>query len=235
MKIVIDPGHGGSDPGAVANGYKEKDLNLSLSLKIRDILKDYAEVILTRDKDIDFGLASRGSYIGSLNPDLCLSIHFNSFDGTARGVESIHSIHAPDDIKNLAENITQSIALLGIPYRRVFSRESTVRSGVDYYGVIRRGGKNTIIVESLFLDNTDDVAKLNEPGFIDRLASRITEAVITHYKLTKEEMTVEDAVDICYGKVLIERDKWIRKAYADRDVYWLLYKTAKYILSNSVK
>ena len=60
--IILDPGHGGSDPGAVGNGLKEKDLNLVISLATRDALADYdCTVKLTRTKDVYVALSTRAA------------------------------------------------------------------------------------------------------------------------------------------------------------------------------
>ncbi len=88
--IVIDPGHGGKDPGAVANGYKEKDINLQVALKVAKILMDYGyRVILTRESDIYVPLSNRARIANKNSADIFVSIHCN-FDErkTARGLET---------------------------------------------------------------------------------------------------------------------------------------------------
>lgn len=92
-KIVIDPGHGGHDPGAVGpGGLFEKDVVLDIALRIRDIMKnEYPsyDVILTRDKDIFIPLKDRAKIANSIGADLFLSIHANASPNRyARGVET---------------------------------------------------------------------------------------------------------------------------------------------------
>ncbi len=88
--IVIDPGHGGKDAGAVANGYKEKDINLKVALKVAKILKKYGyKVILTRDDDSYVPLSTRARIANKSNATLFVSIHCNaSRDRDARGFET---------------------------------------------------------------------------------------------------------------------------------------------------
>jgi len=90
--IVIDPGHGGHDPGAVGlNGLYEKDVVLDISLKLRDILsKDTAyEVFLTRQTDVYIPLEERTAIANKKNADLFVSIHANaSPQRNARGIET---------------------------------------------------------------------------------------------------------------------------------------------------
>jgi N-acetylmuramoyl-L-alanine amidase len=92
-RVVIDPGHGGHDPGAVGpNGLFEKDVVLDIAIKIRDIMKKeypYYEVVLTRDKDIFIPLKDRAKIANNIGADLFLSIHANASPNRhARGIET---------------------------------------------------------------------------------------------------------------------------------------------------
>ena len=90
-KIVIDPGHGGKDPGAMAFNLKEKDIVLKVSKKIAKILKttNRYEVTLTRTKDIYIPLEERTAIANSQNSDLFISIHVNAHsDNTIGGIET---------------------------------------------------------------------------------------------------------------------------------------------------
>lgn len=90
-KIVIDPGHGGKDPGAMAFNLKEKDIVLKISKKIAKILKSsyHYEVVLTRTKDFYIPLEERIAIANTQNSDLFISIHINAHpDKTIGGVET---------------------------------------------------------------------------------------------------------------------------------------------------
>jgi N-acetylmuramoyl-L-alanine amidase len=90
-RIVIDPGHGGKDPGAMAFGLKEKDITLSVARRTARLLKQrYGyEVILTRDRDNYISLEERTAIANTNNADLFVSIHVNAHPKkTARGVET---------------------------------------------------------------------------------------------------------------------------------------------------
>jgi N-acetylmuramoyl-L-alanine amidase len=91
-KIVIDPGHGGHDPGAVGpNNLYEKDVVLDISLKLRDILKadPFNEIYLTRDRDIFIPLEERTAIANRKNADLFVSIHANASPRrSAKGIET---------------------------------------------------------------------------------------------------------------------------------------------------
>ncbi|GAA0182150.1 hypothetical protein SH2C18_45780 [Clostridium sediminicola] len=117
MKIVFDPGHGGSDPGAVGKIYKEKDLTLEVCNKVKTKL----DVILARSKDVYVPLTNRG--LMAKNGDLFISVHFNAFNSTASGSEVFYSVDLPND-KVYAAKISSDLSkALGIPDRGAKTRE----------------------------------------------------------------------------------------------------------------
>jgi N-acetylmuramoyl-L-alanine amidase len=92
-RIVIDPGHGGKDPGAVGFGLKEKDIVLNVAKKIKKTLeeKNGYEVFLTRDNDVSLSLEERTAIANTKEADLFLSIHVNAHpESTIRGVETFY-------------------------------------------------------------------------------------------------------------------------------------------------
>lgn len=151
--LIIDAGHGGTDSGASAFQTREKDWNLKMSLYQYKRLKDLgADVALTRSTDETLPAMKRVERIKS-RYDYCISNHFNAFNGTARGIETIHSIYADE---KLASDIAQSLhQATGLPLRRVFTRKNA--KGKDWYFMHRLTGRTeTVIVEYGFLDNTED-------------------------------------------------------------------------------
>ncbi|HHX76959.1 MAG TPA: hypothetical protein GX697_01210 [Firmicutes bacterium] len=143
--LIIDPGHGGTDPGAVHAGYIEKDLNLVVAKRVRELLKEYSPDI-TRETDITLDSGPRTAKVRDKH-DYCLSIHFNANAGNR--TECIHSIYSERG-KKLAESICKELGqTLGLP-QRVFCREG--QAG-DYYFMHRlTGSTTTVIVECLPLD-----------------------------------------------------------------------------------
>lgn len=90
-KIVLDPGHGGKDPGAMANGLKEKDIVLGLAKKLKPVLENQlgCEVLLTRDNDSFITLEERTAIANTEGADLFISLHINAHPSpTVRGVET---------------------------------------------------------------------------------------------------------------------------------------------------
>lgn len=181
MRIVIDPGHGGSDPGCSGYGFLEKDLNLRYAKKLYDLLGNYkdVEVFMTRHTDADVSLQARVAYANSLDDiTLFLSCHLNAFNKKARGTETIHSIFAPVNIQGLCKSIGISISnSLGIPFRSTFSKEG---DDGDYYYVIRETDASieSMIIEALFLDSEDAI------NFdADKIAKAICDNLVSFYGL----------------------------------------------------
>lgn len=90
-KVVIDPGHGGKDPGAMAHGIKEKDVVLDIAKKLAPVLQQQlgCEVILTRDSDVFIPLEERTAIANTENADLFVSLHVNAHPSSAvRGLET---------------------------------------------------------------------------------------------------------------------------------------------------
>lgn len=92
MKICIDPGHGGNDPGAVGNGSSEKDINLTASFMLAACLNAAGhEVILTREQDMTHSLDWRTDTANRINADRFVSIHCNGSEkAQAHGFEAYY-------------------------------------------------------------------------------------------------------------------------------------------------
>ncbi|WP_026916239.1 N-acetylmuramoyl-L-alanine amidase family protein [Christiangramia portivictoriae] len=88
--VVLDAGHGGKDPGNMGNGYKEKDIALSIILKIGAELEKYKniKVVYTRKSDVFVELFERGRIANEANADLFVSVHCNSHNSQASGTET---------------------------------------------------------------------------------------------------------------------------------------------------
>jgi N-acetylmuramoyl-L-alanine amidase len=179
MKICIDAGHGGDDPGCRGNGRNEKDLNLEYAFKLKDYLERYknVQIFMTRSTDEAFSLTERANNANVNKCDLFISCHLNAFNREARGTEIIHSIYATQHFMDLCTVLGNNLAKnLGIPMRRVFSKRG---ANGDYYGVIRQTIMPAMIIEALFLDNCEDYKHYNS----DKIAKSITADLANHYGL----------------------------------------------------
>lgn len=151
-KVFIGVGHGGSDPGAVANGMKEKDLNLSIALACRDELARHGvEVRMSRTKDENDPIGEEVAECNAYGPDLAVDIHNNA--GGGDGGEVFYH-HGGGKGKTLAENILHEIVRVGQNSRGIKTRVNS--QGKDYYAFIRNTSCPAVIVECAFVDNATD-------------------------------------------------------------------------------
>ena len=152
-KVFIGVGHGGSDPGAVANNVKEKDLNLSIAKACSDELIKYGvEVKLSRTKDENDPLSEEIRECNLFSPDLAVDIHNNA--GGGDGAEVFHH-YGGGTGKTLATNILDEIIKIGQNSRGAKTRKNS--AGQDYYGFIREVTAPAVIVECAFVDNAQDL------------------------------------------------------------------------------
>lgn len=150
-KVFIGVGHGGSDPGAVANGFNEADLNLSIALACHaELTRHGVTVQMSRTKDEDDKLSEEIRECNAFDPDLALDIHNNA--GGGDGAEMFHSYKGGTG-KTLAQNILDEITAIGQNSRGLKTRKNS--SGKDYYGFIRSTNAPAVIVECAFLDTKD--------------------------------------------------------------------------------
>ena len=156
-KVFIGVGHGGSDPGAVANGFKEKDLNLSIALACKDVLVRHGVLVrMSRTKDENDTLNEEIKECNAYNPDLAVDIHNNA--GGGDGAEALCSIGGGKG-KTLAEYILREIVAIGQNSRGVKTKKNS--AGRDWYGFIRETSCPAVIVECAFVDNRTDMQILD--------------------------------------------------------------------------
>lgn len=151
--VFLNPGHGGSDPGAVANGLKEKNLNLTIALACRDELKRHGvNVVMGREKDVDRTSSQITKACNSSGADLAVDIHNNA--GGGDGAEVFY-YSGGGTSKTLANNILAEVIKVGQNSRGIKTKVDG--NGSDYYYFIRETVPPAVIVECAFLDNRTDV------------------------------------------------------------------------------
>lgn len=162
--VCIDPGHGGSETGAIGESGKrlEKDDNLRLALLVRDELTERGyTVVMTRDSDSIVSLEDRCKTANKSRAALFVSIHRNSSSGTGQGCEMwIHSKNPSDD-RLLAENILQSLELMGADTSRGINTGYREGANKNYY-VNRCSKMPSVLAEIGFISNANDNAQFDE-------------------------------------------------------------------------
>lgn len=175
--IVIDPGHGGDDPGSISSvtNANEKDCNLAIAMAMRDELVKYdgVKVYMTRTGDEWITNSGRAMIAASLNADFLISIHNNSGSDTNSGCigyRSLNGLYA-DSTARMCTLITDRLSELGFANGGVQTRVSTQYDYEDYYTLIAEGvraGVPSVIIEHCFLSNPEDAKKLtNSDGTVN--------------------------------------------------------------------
>lgn len=186
-KIIIDPGHGGRDPGACGHGIKEKDYTLKISLYQAKRLKEHGfNVVMTRDTDTTLSNSVRTARVRNSGAKICISNHVNSArNPQANGAETIHSIYSNGKLANM---ILDALVKAGFNRRKAFSKRG--KRG-DYYFMCREtGAVETVIVEHGFITNAGDVQKLknNWKQFAEADVKAICEYFDVRYKGGKQDV-----------------------------------------------
>ena len=186
--ILIDPGHGGSEPGKVGSGsILEKDINLSLSLQLKKILeKEKFKVYLTRDGDYNLAsstsnvkisdLKNRKQQIFDLEPAAVISIHQNSYPSGEVSGAQVFYYQGASDSKLLADSI-QSALIKGLDP----SNRRQAKSNADYY-LLRDNPYPTVIVECGFLSNAEELKKLQSKTYQKKAAKCIRDGLKKYLK-----------------------------------------------------
>ena len=178
-KVIIDPGHGGTDSGATGNNLLEKDYNLLISKYMYDRFKELGvPVAITRDSDTTLSPTDRVNTIlnkfGNSSDVILISNHVNS--GGGEGAEVIYALRNKD---TLARRILENIGAAGQETRKYYQRRLPSDTSKDYYFIHRNTGNlEPLIVEYGFIDNTKDVEFLKEN--YEELAEAVISAVANY-------------------------------------------------------
>ncbi|MBK4212546.1 N-acetylmuramoyl-L-alanine amidase [Bacillus pumilus] len=180
-KIMIDPGHGGHDPGAVANGLKEKDLVLTIAKKTKVILEKLygATVKLTRSTDVYVDLSQRARLANNWGADYFASIHINAGAGTGFETFRFDKLSAASSTGK-QQKIVHDVILSKI-------KDKTSNRGIKSknLAVLRETTMPAILTENLFIDRKEDAALLRQDAFLNLLAEGHAEGIAAAVGLKK--------------------------------------------------
>ncbi|MCM3716146.1 N-acetylmuramoyl-L-alanine amidase [Alkalihalobacillus oceani] len=176
-KIVIDPGHGGSDPGATANGLQEKELVLDVGLRTEKLLREAgANVIMTRDADVYPSLSDRVKVAHDVNAEVFISIHANAAGSeAAKGTETYwYATYSAANSEKLANSI----------HKRLIAHLGTTDRGVKQgnFQVIRETRMPSVLLELGFITNPSEAELLKKDSFRQSSAQAIYEGLLDYYK-----------------------------------------------------
>ena len=176
--IVVDPGHGGEDPGKVgSNDVLEKDLNLQIAMKVKTMLEDAGiTIVMTREDDKvpkakKEDLDERVKLINDTNPKLALCIHQNSYpDESVKGAQVFYHT-TTEQAEDVASIVQEELRVVDSENKRQIKENDT-------YYMLKYSKVPTIIVECGFLTNPEEAAKLTEEEYQNQLAQAICEGII---------------------------------------------------------
>jgi N-acetylmuramoyl-L-alanine amidase len=191
--VVLDPGHGGAEPGAVgANGLTEKELNLLVAERTKAVLEAQgATVVLTRTSDYRITLGARADIVKALAPPVFISIHHNGGgDGPSDrpGTETYYQIASPES-RRLAGLVYEELLALFSSYEGTTwmadtdagAKYRTNSRGGDYYGMLRQtAGVTSVLSEALFISNVPEAELLARPEVQQAEAEALARAVTRH-------------------------------------------------------
>ncbi len=185
--ILVDAGHGGSDPGMIGvGGLEEKGINLSISLLLRDTLeKSGYSVIMTREEDkglYDSSAANkkaqdmqrRIAMIREHMPVLSVSIHQNSYHDAGVHGPQVFYYEGSVEGKKLAEAVQNSLN-----QNLEVDRPREVKGNTSYY-LLKRSSGPLVIVECGFLTNPEEAQKLQTKEYQQKVAGAVTEGIRTY-------------------------------------------------------
>lgn len=191
--VMIDAGHGGYDPGAITKeGIYEKEINLKIARKVRDLLIPTGiTTLLTRDEDIDYvpeGVRGRNTKkqidlnyriakAAEARADIFVSIHVNStVTGQNSGAETFYHFSS-EESKNLAVCIQQELIKISGMNRRI------AKPGNFY--IIRNTSMPAVIVEVGYLSNTGERKKLQQSWYQEQVAHGIAKGIANYFEIRK--------------------------------------------------
>lgn len=173
--VVIDPGHGGPDPGAVGiGGIQEKEIVLDISQQVAAILEQQGiSTVMTRRSDIDLDLAPRVAMAEQLRAAVFVSIHANAISMArpdVNGLETYYYESGYDLARTIHANILQTASI----------RDRGVRSARFY--VLRRTSMPSVLVETGFVTGAEDAANLRNPAHRRQMAEGIARGILQYIR-----------------------------------------------------
>ena len=182
-RIVIDPGHGGADSGTLYGDILEKDLNLAISLKLRDALvAKGVDVILVRDNDYDLSDANakrrkksdfdnRINLINNSNADLYISIHMNFLNNSKYYGAQVFYLEGNEILANSIQNVF--INDLKSPLH-----EKSLSNDLYMYKKLNIPG---VLIECGFLSNSNERNRLVSSDYQDKIVNSIVKGLLRYY------------------------------------------------------
>jgi len=178
MLVVLDPGHGGKDPGAVRAGIVEKDIALSIARVVKGQLAALGhKVIMTRNDDTFLSPKQRTDIANAQPADLFVSIHCNSTLSLVTTATGVETLYYPENTKAFVAATLIQREVVGATH--AFSRGSKPRTNV---WVVKHTRMPSVLIECGFVSNPSDAGVLNMPEYRRTMGQAITSGIIHYFK-----------------------------------------------------
>lgn len=198
--VVLDPGHGGQDSGAICGAIYEKDLTLDIAQRVDRLLQAQGlATLMTRVGDSYVSLQDRAAVTNRARDCIFVSIHFNESKKTASGVETYYAEHQTAPAPRLASWIPffqgpaaesptlASQSLAGFIQEAMIARTKAPNRGTkaEQFFVIANVAVPAVLVEAGFL-NKEEIAKIESNDYRDQMAAAISEGILRYRDVLKE-------------------------------------------------
>lgn len=204
--LIIDVGHGGTDPGASGNGIVEKVANLNTALALKAEAERHGiKVFITRTTDVTISLEARVQYANNIAKQYpgaeiyFVSIHHNAGGGDR--AEGIHSIYRGKG-QALANSVLDEMANKLGQQKKVYEKVGS--DNKDYYYVIKNTSMDAVIIEVCFLDNASDVQIADTVAEQQRNGIVIAHGILKHFGVAIKENTTSNVKT--YRNVVIYKE-----------------------------
>ncbi|MCT1577523.1 N-acetylmuramoyl-L-alanine amidase [Oceanobacillus kimchii] len=180
VKIYLDPGHGGNDPGAVGNGLQEKNVTLDIAKKIRDILNNEYQghsIRMSRTTDKSLSLSQRTNDANNWGADIFLSIHINAGGGV--GYEDFIFNGGVSNNTVTYQNVLHDEIMKQVDFRDRGKKKAN-------FHVLRESRMPAVLTENGFIDNSGDAAKLKSNAYLNRIARGHANGIVKAFNLKKK-------------------------------------------------
>jgi N-acetylmuramoyl-L-alanine amidase len=194
--VVLDPGHGGEDSGAMCGGVMEKDLTLDIARRVDRLLdSEGVATLMTRLGDSYVSLADRAAFGNRANGSIFISIHFNEDNKpVASGVETYYAAHQINSGSTFASWLPffsrppsnlpkpESQSLAGFIQEALVARTRSVDRGTQakQFFVIANVTSPAVLIEGGFITNKDELSKLVSEDYRDQLAAAVADGVLRY-------------------------------------------------------
>ncbi|MFC5711466.1 N-acetylmuramoyl-L-alanine amidase [Thalassorhabdus alkalitolerans] len=182
--IAVDPGHGGSDPGAVANGLQEKELVLDVGLRLEKLLKDAgATVVMTRNTDTFVSLSNRSKIANDRNAHSFISIHANAAGSAAHGTETYwNHRHEPAQSKELAEKVQSRMIYLLQTNDRGAKEDRSLSFINTGFAVLLNSEMPAVLAELGFVTNSAEANRMKTNQFREDAANALYQGILDFHR-----------------------------------------------------